>query len=383
MNLVASFSASLLNLALQCTVVDMANRTDSMSTINITWSVTRDLANISFIFILLYARISTILDLQGANWKKTVIGVVVSAVLVNFSMFFTKVVIDASNIVTLGIYQSIAPGAGSAPGCSWAAATASTGLANIFTDPMKLQTIFSPGSYYIDSSQIFIIGLFGSALLAIAAFVFFAASILFISRFVTLILVLILSPIGIVGSVIPGLSSIKNKWLETLTGQAIFAPLFMLMAWISATIINDPNFFAVPSGTAQTFSTLILQRDSNDVSLIFNFIIVIAIFIATLVISKSYANKGYTYGQKLVGGVLGGSMGAAAWTGRKTFGKVGPVPGEIPPGGTTQPFLAFLTTGPMVYSSQRLGQKQMEVTVIDADNTVSPARITCSNLVVF
>jgi hypothetical protein len=74
-----------------------------------------------------------------------------------------------------------------------------------------------------------------------------------------------------------------------------------------------------------------------------------------------------------------GTYARYMWSGSKD----GPVPGEIPPGGTTLPFLAFLTAGPMVYSSQRLGQKQMEVTVIDSDNTVAPARITCSNLVVF
>lgn len=74
-----------------------------------------------------------------------------------------------------------------------------------------------------------------------------------------------------------------------------------------------------------------------------------------------------------------GTYARYMWSGSKD----GPVPGEIPPGGTTLPFLAFLTAGPFVYSSQRLGEKRMEVTVIDSDNTVSPARITCSNLVVF
>jgi hypothetical protein len=101
-----------------------------------------------------------------------------------------------------------------------------------------------------------------------------------------------------------------------------------------------------------------------------------------LITTAPAAFNGFTAPLAWVVQATGGSGTYARyiWAGSKD----GPVPGEIPPAGTTVPFLAELTSGfPMVYSSQRLGTKNMEVTVIDADNTVAPARITCSNLVVF
>ena len=61
------------------------------------WKILRDIANLSFIFILLYVAIRTIFGDGGA--KKTIITVVIMALLLNFSLFFCRVIIDASNIL--------------------------------------------------------------------------------------------------------------------------------------------------------------------------------------------------------------------------------------------------------------------------------------------
>src|SRR3989344_550097 len=63
------------------------------------WAVVRDLSNIFFILILLYIAIKTILGLGGSEVKKTIIMVVITALLINFSMFFTKVIVDTTNII--------------------------------------------------------------------------------------------------------------------------------------------------------------------------------------------------------------------------------------------------------------------------------------------
>src|SRR3989344_890918 len=71
------------------------------------WGIVRDFANIFFILILLYAAIQIILDLGHGGGKKMVAMVILVALLVNFSLFFTKVVIDSSNIVALIFYNKI------------------------------------------------------------------------------------------------------------------------------------------------------------------------------------------------------------------------------------------------------------------------------------
>ncbi len=71
------------------------------------WRIVRDFSNIFFILVLLYISIKMILGLGGAGVKKMVASVIIAALLINFSMFMTKVVIDASNILALIFYNKI------------------------------------------------------------------------------------------------------------------------------------------------------------------------------------------------------------------------------------------------------------------------------------
>ena len=67
--------------------------------INKGWGAVRDVANIFFIVTLLYIAIKTVLSLDSSGSKKMISYVVIIALVINFSLFTTKVVIDASNIL--------------------------------------------------------------------------------------------------------------------------------------------------------------------------------------------------------------------------------------------------------------------------------------------
>jgi hypothetical protein len=71
------------------------------------WRIVRDFSNIFFILVLLYISIKMIIGLGGAGVKKMIASVIVAALLINFSMFMTQVVIDASNILALIFYNKI------------------------------------------------------------------------------------------------------------------------------------------------------------------------------------------------------------------------------------------------------------------------------------
>ena len=75
--------------------------------INEAWSIVRDLSNLFFIFILLFVAIKIILDLGAGEAKKMIVRVVIAALLINFSMFFTRVVIDSSNVLALIFYNKL------------------------------------------------------------------------------------------------------------------------------------------------------------------------------------------------------------------------------------------------------------------------------------
>src|SRR3989344_3723233 len=77
--------------------------TDSASYINTfvskAWGAVRDVANIFFIIALLYVAIKTILGLNVTDNKKLISAVIIVGLIINFSLFTTKVVIDGSNIL--------------------------------------------------------------------------------------------------------------------------------------------------------------------------------------------------------------------------------------------------------------------------------------------
>ena len=70
------------------------------------YKIILNVANMIFIFLLLYIAIKTILG-DGGDMKKLLTNIIVVALMINFSLFMTKVIIDASNIVAMGFYNAI------------------------------------------------------------------------------------------------------------------------------------------------------------------------------------------------------------------------------------------------------------------------------------
>lgn len=95
-------SAKLFDFAVTLTLSDTMYRAPFIEKI---WHIVRDFANIFFILILLYAAFQIIFGNGGG--KKMVASVLLIALLVNFSLFFTRVVVDSSNVLGLIFYNKI------------------------------------------------------------------------------------------------------------------------------------------------------------------------------------------------------------------------------------------------------------------------------------
>jgi hypothetical protein len=281
------------------------------------WGVMRDFVNISFIFILLYAAIKTILGAGSGSVKKILVSVVIAAVLINFSLFFTKLMIDGSNIVTLTFYNQIAcPPPGTTCG----------GLSASLVNPLKMASAFDPNSGTLTQSgvNVFTVTILGSLLIIIAAFTLFAGAFMFIIRYVNIIFLLMFSAFGFFGSVLPGVGGMTKKWWDKLIGELLFAPIYMIILWAVVTIINSAGFLgSLGQGAAVSIANGLSSPSPNGMGLVMNFIIVIVLLNGVLIISKSIANHGQSVGQKLIGTVTGGAIGAAGWGGRKFIGGAG------------------------------------------------------------
>jgi hypothetical protein len=328
-SLLLYLSGMLLNFVLEQTITNMSVNMQGMTGINIGWKVIRDLMNIAFIFLLVFYAIKVIIGRDTReSVGKFIVGIVMASILINFSLFFTKVLIDASNIVTVGFYNSIVVVDGTN--------ASNYGLSGRIVDKLGLNTFWKAGGLsefktnaYGDAKSITIVGIAGSILMIVATFVFLAISAMFIIRYLALILLLMLSPVGYMGLALPGMQKYAKDWWDTLTGQLLFAPIYMLMTWLVMTLLSTPLFGT--AGKDANYASLLLGQDGkstpDSVGLLMNFAIIIGLMIATLTVSKQFASKGNKMiGQatgKLTAFAGGAVLGNAASAGRNTIGRFG------------------------------------------------------------
>lgn len=221
----------------QSTIKNGGNQISFYSVIKLVWSIFRDMINMSFIFLLLYASIMTILKAETSGLKKTIGNIIIVALLINFSLFFVEVVIDISNNAAVTIYNAItqAPNAGQR-----------NNLADAFMKNMSLETLFTTAKGMASGGTNFTgmlaICIFGSVFILILAVVFFIMAILFAVRFVEFIILMMMSPIGFATRALPKLNdAFDGSFWKNLISQAFFAPIMFFFLWISIKLLGAIN----------------------------------------------------------------------------------------------------------------------------------------------
>lgn len=305
------------------TTLNMNGLLANIPVVDIGWRIIRDIANIVFIFIALWSGISITLGLHAEKAWGLLAHMVLVALFINFSLFITKTIVDGTNIAALHFYNLMKDPASTTD--------ADAGISGAFMKGLKLQTLYdsktlgrnertdigrsvlnegvSQKQAQVSEWNIVLVGVFGSIFLVITAFVFFAAAFLFIIRAITLIMLMILSPLAFVAWILPGASGLASKWWSTLWSQAFFAPLYMALAYVVVATINSPGFGNYTKGS--TFAAAFTSTSGGThISLIFNFLILIGLMIGCLIVAQSLGGKGAELGMKWAKTISGAATGA-------------------------------------------------------------------------
>src|SRR3989344_5085975 len=73
--------------------------------VNTTWAIVRDLCNLVFIFLFLYVGVRLVLTVETVDRARaTLVNILFAALLVNFSLFFAKAIIDIANVAAVAVY---------------------------------------------------------------------------------------------------------------------------------------------------------------------------------------------------------------------------------------------------------------------------------------
>ncbi len=312
----ASISLFIINFGKLYTEAGIGNTVENV------WTTVRDVFNLTFIFGLVYIGFQIILGTNESGAKRTIPLLILAALLVNFSLFVVKLIIDFANLAGVQIYNLFGTSevgdqvanttilsiltAGDVQGPSIALAFLNTiGVAGL----LNHNVTGSEGAPILYLFVMIIIFL-------VLTYVFFAGAILVTIRFAVLIFYMIFSPIMFLGWVFPGLKSYSDKFWTGLFGQAFFAPAFLFMLYISYQLARGFN-------DGQRTGVSEAGEAPNNVAAYAQFmpylIVVVIFLLGSLIIARKMANQG----ADMVGKINDWAVGKAqSVVGRNTIGRM-------------------------------------------------------------
>ena len=207
---ILTIAGLLFNWLVTHTIIEFGNVYSSIKdAVELAWSAFRDIANILIIGIFTFIAISIIVGLKEYGQKKLIANVLIIAVLINFSLLFTKMIIDGSNFAATQIYNAASLG-GPANQTASGVVAGDAGISGRFLQLMGVQTGWDAVKTVAaiaeakDSGWVALWhGLFIAAVLLGAAGVLLYGSFLIVSRMVMLIFLFVTASIAFASYLVP------------------------------------------------------------------------------------------------------------------------------------------------------------------------------------
>ena len=325
------------------------------------WKITRDLANIAFIFILLYTALGTILGIHEISWERTVGRIIIIALVINFSLFISRVVVDAGNVLARVFYTSIGTTDKDSPyshqihldgpGTTKSVSVAIVSKFNpqsLFNEALKNKNSIPvaqggaiSGAEAPSAGWFTLVTLIMVILNCIGIYVFFVVGFLFLARTAGLWLLMIFAPFAFISYTLGsgghgghgggghgggGADFLKwETWWPSLVKQSFVVPIFLFFLYLILKFLNtgflDANI--LNSTSDASFGTKILQVSIP--LLIITILLLKAKDIATEFSGAlgQYAMKAATFvGGLAAGAATGGAALALSKTASSTFGRL-------------------------------------------------------------
>jgi hypothetical protein len=305
------FGGVALNASAYYSIVKMGEFVGGQSALQAAWATFRDIGNIVLLFGFVAIGFQTILQADTHHTRQRLVLLVIVAMTINFSSLVARGVIDVGNITAFQFYKAFNGGA--APSGS---DFTDHGIADKFVAATKAQTTLAhtvPGTGLGTVSITYFLSII---LYVIVAFVLFSLAFLFISRFVILTFLIVISPLAFAALVLPRFGSQAKKWWDTLLGNTFVAPITMLLLLISMKLVESPAFVSATGGSGTNLGDYTSASWANS---FLAFAIITGFFVASLLIAKQLSAFGANWAVN-----AGGRITAAPFVPATRFaGRVG------------------------------------------------------------
>ncbi len=223
--------------------------------VNELWSVVRDLFNILFIFALVWIGLRMILFADDSGTQRTLGMLIAAALLINFSLYFTKTIVDVANYTAVAIHAVAVgglegqfgfqvgqlnkdgtisgidydgdPTGGSDVGYSPSEAS----LASAYMQALRISSWFS-GAPLTSIWEVIVYSLILLLFSIILGITLAFGGIMLITRFIALVILMIFSPAMFLGWVLPGFQKHASMWWDKFLSYAFFAPAYIFMLYL-------------------------------------------------------------------------------------------------------------------------------------------------------
>ena len=317
------FGGLLLDYSLAVLVVDMGGFIENMgigSAINGVWTLVRDIFNILFIFGLIYIGFKTILGLDESSTRKMLVNIIIAALLINFSLYITKVVVDFSNRLAYEIHQLIPTDRynskllGDIDGVAGRIYKKTDMQSYAADNAEQLKAVRGDGG---GTFKVLGFALIVMVFMLVTGFVLLAGAFLMISRFVGLVIFMMLSPVMFLGRVLPKFEGVSSAWWKKFLNYAFVAPAYLFMLYLGLFVLENIKF---DSSFGEAYSA-----DPGLFGIFLYYLLIIGFMYAALRVAKEMGAYGASQSMAL-GGYFRKkaqvAMGAATVGGLAAAGRV-------------------------------------------------------------
>lgn len=194
------------------------------------WTIVRDFINMFYLLILLFLAISTVLGINKYSDKKLFIGVILSALLVNFSLPITMFVIDISNLIMSFFANAL-------QNYSVGGAVGQHISLQDFWDARKFGNdlvTWGNAGWGKNLSMFFEI----IAILVLAV-ILLVVAITLVIRLIAFWILIILSPLAFFAWAIPGggLRGMFDNWFKKLISYAFYGPVMLFFLFLTLVLL--------------------------------------------------------------------------------------------------------------------------------------------------
>lgn len=294
--------------------------------VTIGWKAIRDLCNNFFIIILMVIAVGTILRIESYRYNKLLSKLLLMAVLINFSMMFTFIMIDFSQVITLSFAskinaqegKNILLGAINLP--SGVVMNGATDMEQIDAD--SKQAIMDDAAY--SSSLAVIAALIILVVVAVVSIVVvLIITIILAYRIVAFWFLIILSPLAFFSSTFPRGQEYWSRWWKELSKYLIVGPVMLFFLYISFLVMVQLGNSSTPSTLkGAEADKLSSEKDAgfkNETKLsqlatkrgLFNVVITLGLLVGTLIMAQETGAAGGKWAGKGMNGLKKMGKGAA------------------------------------------------------------------------